>query len=146
MALFRLGRWSKDRLRQRRGELQARRQFDSANALRLLILLPAGAGQITAHDAFHREWCGFAHNHGTTSQLVAKFFQLRGIFVEIHGNEVTMGWERPDLEIGIRDVALEMTRWSHNMEALPMSIGALAPPYSAMSGMGGTVPVVSRSA
>ena len=67
-----LGRGSKNWLRQLRGELQSRRQFFAANALRFLIFLPARAGQIPTDDAFHRQRLCLAYDHRPTGQLIAK--------------------------------------------------------------------------
>ena len=95
MTGFSLGRGREDRLRQLRPELQSSRQFDSANALGFLIFLPAGAGQITAHNAFDRQRLRFAHNHGTTSELLAKRPQLPGKRIEVGVNKVIVDLPKP---------------------------------------------------
>ena len=80
----------KNRLRQLRREFQSCGQFFSANALRLLILFPAGAGQITAHYAFHRQRFSLANDHGATGELFAKTLQRFREFVEIRCDEVVL--------------------------------------------------------
>ena len=85
-----LCRRRKDWFRQLRCQLQARRQFLSANALEFLILLPARAGEITAHHAFHRQRFRLAHQHRTVCQLRAKCLQFFRKPVEIHRDEMTI--------------------------------------------------------
>ncbi len=63
-------------------------KFDSANALRLLIFFPTGAGEITTHDAFDRQRLRFFHDHRPAFELLAKRPQLFRENVEVGRDEM----------------------------------------------------------
>src|SRR4029077_15063694 len=79
---FGFSRRSEDRFGQLRRQIESGWQFNAANALRLLIFFPTGTGEITAHNAFHRQWLGFPYDHGTPSKPLAERLQLFGELVE----------------------------------------------------------------
>ena len=83
-----LGCRSKDRLGQLVGFAQSGGQLDSAHAPVGFVLLPSGAGEISADDAFNRERFRFFHNHRTTGELLAKRPQLFREIIEIRRNKV----------------------------------------------------------
>jgi hypothetical protein len=58
------------------GQLESRRQLNPANALRFLIFLPTGTGQITAHHAFDRQRFGLLYDHGAPGELLAERLQF----------------------------------------------------------------------
>src|SRR5438552_19033523 len=60
-----------------------------------MIFLPAGAGEITTHNAFDHQRLRFAHNHGTTSELLAKRPQLLGKGIEVGVNKVIVDLPKP---------------------------------------------------
>src|SRR5205085_7438826 len=92
----------------------------SADTLRLPIFFPTGPGQITAHDAFDRERCGFAHDHGTAGQLVAEFFQVVRKLIEICGDKMILDLVKtfePECRNLIQDCAFEWNRiWQNNIK------------------------------
>src|SRR5580698_6813824 len=65
VAGFGLGSGGEDGFGQFGGFGQAGGQLDAAHGLAFEIFLPAGAGEVTAHDAFDGERFGFLHDHAT---------------------------------------------------------------------------------
>ena len=53
---------------QRRGLLQALGQHLAADGAIRLVLLPAGAGEVAAHDALHRQRLRLSHDHGAAGE------------------------------------------------------------------------------
>ena len=53
-----------------------------------MIFLPAGTGEVTAHDALDGEWLRLSHNHGASGELIAKWFQFSGELIEVCRDEM----------------------------------------------------------
>ena len=70
VALLRLGRRREDRLRQLLGLLQARRQLDARDPAGRLVVLPARAGDVAAHDALDRQHLELLDAQRAAAQLV----------------------------------------------------------------------------
>ena len=70
-AVPRLGRGREQRFGQALGQAQARRQRNAAHASGLLVVAPAGADQVAAHDGLHRQGLQAARAHAAPGQLRA---------------------------------------------------------------------------
>ena len=88
MASLGLGGWGENRLVQLGGVLIAFAQRDTADLAGLLITRPAGAGEVTANDALHREHVQFAHQHRAPLQIGGVLLQHGGVLRHVGGDEV----------------------------------------------------------
>ena len=68
MAGFGLCRWSENRLGKLISLQQSGGKCDPTDCLADLVLFPAGASQVPAHDAFDRHDFGFLNHHAATLQ------------------------------------------------------------------------------
>ena len=71
VSLLRLGGRGEQRLGKAIGLAQATGKLDPAHRPSALVVLPAGAAQVAAHDALNEQRLGFLHQHGAARQLFA---------------------------------------------------------------------------
>jgi hypothetical protein len=65
-------------------------QRDAAHGASALIILPAGADEIAAHNALDGQRLGLAHDHRAAAKLRLEGFQHSGKIGEVHGDEVIL--------------------------------------------------------
>ncbi len=63
-------------------------QRDAADHAVLAVVLPAGAGEVAARDAFEVDHFGAPHQHGASLELIAKRVELGGVIADVGGDEV----------------------------------------------------------
>ena len=88
LAQFGLGGGRKQRRFQLVGFAQVGGQLVAAQGAGGLVILPAGAGDVAAHNAFHRQGLGLAHDDGAAFKLVLPGCQSGGEAVHIAFNQV----------------------------------------------------------
>ena len=89
VAGLRFGRRREDGFRQFVAFPQPGRQFDPADCAVRLVLLPTGARDVSAGDAFHLDHVGALHEHGAPLQLIGKRMELRWVLREIGCQKVS---------------------------------------------------------
>src|SRR5204862_8079116 len=75
----------------------------------LLVVLPGGASEVTAHDTLDREWLRFFYEHGAARKLISKSTQQLRELIEIRSDEMVPGevqFLKPESRDLIQDRAL----------------------------------------
>ena len=90
LAEFRLGGRGEQRLFEAGGLQQALGQLVAADGTCGLVVLPARAGDVAAHDAFHRQGLGLLHEDRTAFQFFAVGGQRGGELVHVAFDEVVL--------------------------------------------------------
>lgn len=112
VANVRLGARSVERLFEFLAELQVGGEHVTADAARLLVVLPAGSHDVAADDAFHGVAVGLFHDHGTAAEIVGVLLEHFRIFVHVGGDEVVLHAKLLEPEEGqlVQDLALARNR------------------------------------
>ena len=90
MAHVRLGARRVERSLELLAELQVGGEHVTADAARLLVVLPAGTHDVAANDAFHGVALGLLHDHGTAAEVVGVLLEHFGVFFHVGGDEVVL--------------------------------------------------------
>ena len=110
--------WRENRFRQLGRFEQTGGQLDTADALVLLVFLPAGTGEVTPHNAFYRQRPAFSDDHGASFELLAVRLELCGEAGELGRQDVV--WDdmsdlfKPELRDGREDAPLERNACGHD--------------------------------
>ena len=104
-----LGRRREDRLRQPVRKPQPGRQRDPADRPALLVVLPAAAGQVAAHDALHRERLGLEDEHRASLELVLEAEKVLRELAHVGRHHVVLDYVRGLLEPERRQLVEHVT-------------------------------------
>src|SRR6266568_3448704 len=56
-----------------------------------LVVFPAGASEVTAHNTLDREWLRLFYEHGAARKLISKSTQRLRELIEIRSDEMVLG-------------------------------------------------------